>query len=153
MYDEVLEVALSSGAFRELISAGSRRMWELTHTSLRDWTTSVSNQVLLGPSGTEGPTFSPWTAVAREYNQIAEIDQRLARLEERIAALASWVPDEQIIVLRFIDRDEARLEIEDLFATGETLFYSDIAARLRLDLPIVVEICQELEEQGSIEEA
>ena len=30
------------------------------------------------------------------------------------------------------------------------LYYSDISIRLRLDLPLVVEICNELEEEGLI---
>ena len=38
-----------------------------------------------------------------------------------------------------------------MFQSGETLFYSDLATRLRLDLPWVVEVCQELEQEGEIE--
>ena len=54
-------------------------------------------------------------------------------------------------VLRTIDRDQAKHEILKLFRSAETLFYSDIARRLCIDLPVVVEICQELQEEEEIE--
>lgn len=56
----------------------------------------------------------------------------------------------QTITLRDISRKQARKEILDLFKSGETLYYSDIAERLRLDLKMVVDICNELEKQGQI---
>ena len=58
---------------------------------------------------------------------------------------------EDVIVLRSISREEAKQEISELFLSGDTLFYSDIAARLQLDLPLVVEICHELQQEGEIE--
>ena len=59
--------------------------------------------------------------------------------------------DGEVIVLRTVNRQEATKEIVELFQAGETLFYSDIAKRLRLDLQTVVEICQELIEAEEIE--
>ena len=59
--------------------------------------------------------------------------------------------EEDVTELRAIDREQAKQEMKDLFATGDTLFYSDVARRLQLELPLVVEICQELEEAGEIE--
>ena len=53
--------------------------------------------------------------------------------------------------MRSITRDQAKQEILELFQSGETLFFSDIAKRLNIDLPLVVEICQELREEGEIE--
>jgi len=52
--------------------------------------------------------------------------------------------------LRSIDRKEAMKEIQELFKEGETLYYSDIAERLKLDLELVVDICNELESNGII---
>ena len=66
----------------------------------------------------------------------------MARLEEDSV--------EKVIVLREITVEEARSEIIDLFATGETLYYSDISERLRIDLEMVVDICQELQQEGAI---
>ncbi len=75
---------------------------------------------------------------------------KVAVLEQEVSDLKSAVPQESIIVLRSITREQAKQEIRDLFQSGETLFYSDIARRLRIDLPIVVDICHELIEEGDI---
>lgn len=57
-----------------------------------------------------------------------------------------------MIVLREISKEEAKQEIRGLFAGGRTLYYSDIAEELRLDLKFVVELCHELESAGEIGE-
>ena len=57
---------------------------------------------------------------------------------------------EEIVVLREISRDEAKAEIERLFAEGKTVYYSDIAKKLRIDLELVVDICEELFKEGKI---
>ena len=48
------------------------------------------------------------------------------------------------------DRWEAKQKIERLFEKGKTLWYSDIAELLGLDLGLVVDICKELELEGKI---
>jgi hypothetical protein len=75
----------------------------------------------------------------------------LRRIEERLTAIEAYLPSEKIIVLREITREEAEKEIRGLFCKGEILYYSDIAERLRLDLQLVVEICNELQSRGEIE--
>lgn len=75
--------------------------------------------------------------------EIEQIKQKLSELEER-------VPKEKVIVLREISREEAKEEIRQLFSNGRTLYYSDIAEELRLDLKLVVDICHELQESGEI---
>lgn len=61
------------------------------------------------------------------------------------------LPAEKTVVLREISREEAKREIERLFAsTDEVLYYSDIAERLGLELRVVVEICKELIKEGEI---
>lgn len=75
--------------------------------------------------------------------EVEHIKQRLSELEDRI-------PEEKIIVLRQISREEAKQEIRQLFSSGRTLYYSDIAEELRLDLKLVVEICLELQASGEI---
>lgn len=78
-----------------------------------------------------------------------QMESRVAALEERVTRLEEH-SEEKVIELREITMDEARAEIVDLFATGETLYYSDIADRLRLDLEMVVEICNKLQEEDMI---
>jgi hypothetical protein len=74
---------------------------------------------------------------------LAEIEQRLARIE---AAL----PEVKVVVLREISRSEAKKEIKEFFAQGDALDYEDIIDKLSLDLELVVDICNELIEEGEI---
>ena len=74
---------------------------------------------------------------ALEVNQLRE---RVKEREERVEVLETpLLGDEQVVMLRTLTREEAKKEIRELFQTGETLFYSDIATRLGLDLKLVVE--------------
>jgi dCTP deaminase len=57
----------------------------------------------------------------------------------------------QTVVLRSIPKDQARQEILDLYKESKvSLFYSDVAEQLALDLEIVLELCTELENEGKI---
>lgn len=87
--------------------------------------------------------------VARD--ELEELKVRVLYLEEEVARLLALAVDEEVIELRDISKEEAKQEILAMFQSGETMFYSDLATRLRLDLPLVVEVCQELEEEGEIE--
>jgi len=94
------------------------------------------------------------TSVIEEMRaDIEQLQSRVLALEEAVAMLSRFAPsaDEDVIVLRTIPREQARHEIRELFEAGETLYYSDISRRLRIDLPLAVELCQELEEEGEIE--
>jgi len=75
--------------------------------------------------------------------EVEQIKQKLFELEERI-------PEEKVILLREISKEEAKEEIRQLFSSGRTLYYSDIAEELGLDLKLVVDICHELQESGEI---
>ena len=90
-----------------------------------------------------------WRPVARD--ELEELKIRVLDLEEEVVRLLTLATDEEIIELRVISREEAKQEILAMFQSGETLFYSDLATRLRLDLPLVVEVCQQLEQEGEIE--
>ena len=57
----------------------------------------------------------------------------------------------EIIEIRDIPRKQAKEEIRRLFATGETLYYSDIVQRLQLSIELVVELCKELEVEDEIQ--
>ncbi len=78
-----------------------------------------------------------------------QMETRVAALEERVARLEEG-SEEKVIVLREITAEEAKAEIIELFATGETLYYSDISERLRIDFDMVVDICRELQQEGAI---
>ena len=87
--------------------------------------------------------------VAEEQSEIGALRARVAVLEERVARLEED-SEVKVIELREITKDEAKAEIVDLFATGETLYYSDISERLRIDLEMVIDICHELQQEGAI---
>jgi len=75
--------------------------------------------------------------------EVEQIKQKLSELEERI-------PEEKVIVFREVSKEQAKQEIQQLFSGGRTLYYSDIAEELGLDLELVVDICHELQEGGEI---
>ena len=86
-------------------------------------------------------------------SQIEQLENKVAVLEQEIEDIKRSLSDtgeEEVVVLRTISRDQARQEIREFFNSGETLYFSDIARRLRIDLPLVVEICQELQEEGEV---
>jgi len=76
--------------------------------------------------------------------------ERIRAVEERLANIEATIPKERVIILQEISKEEAKEQIRNLFSTGRTLYYSDIAEELRLDLEMVVEICNELQESGEI---
>ena len=86
-----------------------------------------------------------------EREELKALKARVLDLEEEVARLLALTTDEEVIELRDVSKEEAKQEILAMFQSGETLFYSDLATRLRLDLPLVVEVCQELEQEGEIE--
>ena len=66
-----------------------------------------------------------------------------------IAHIANERP--HTVVLRAIPRKQAKDEIIKLFKEStKPLFYSDIAEQLNLDLELVVELCNELEQEKQI---
>ncbi|MBI2917166.1 MAG: hypothetical protein HYY01_04150 [Chloroflexi bacterium] len=85
----------------------------------------------------------------RLLNKIKRLERRVASLEA--ITLATDRPD--VIVLRTMSREQAKHEIRELFGSGAVLYFSDIARQLRLDLPLVVEICNELISEGNVEVA
>ena len=79
------------------------------------------------------------------FNALA---QRVAALEQELEMLKA---EGEIIEIRDIPRKQAKDEIRRLFATGETLYYSDIVQRLQLGIELVVELCKELEVEDEIQ--
>lgn len=77
--------------------------------------------------------------------------ERIRAVEERLINIEATIPKERVTILQEISKEEAEKEILGLFSQGLTLYYSDIAEQLRLDLQLVVEICNELQSKGEIE--
>jgi phosphatidate phosphatase PAH1 len=80
----------------------------------------------------------------------AMVLKRIESVEKKLLNIEGFLPSENIILLREISKKEAEKEIRKLFSEGQDLYYSDIAERLRLDLQLVVEICNELQNRGEI---
>ncbi len=76
--------------------------------------------------------------------------RKVSALERDVKALRLQQSSD-VVVLRTITRTKAREEILGLFRSGQTLYYSDVARRLRIDLPLVVDICNELLREGKID--
>jgi hypothetical protein len=81
----------------------------------------------------------------------ASMIKRIESLEERISNIEASSPSEKVVLLREISKEEAKREIIKLFYKGQTLYYSDIAEELGLNLQLVVEICNELQNRGEVE--
>lgn len=102
-----------------------------------------------------GPEASGVSGLAAQ-DRIAGLEKRIEYLEKQIGILQkskTKLKQERVIVLRQVTREQAKEEVKRLFSTGRTLYYSDIARRLKVDLQLVVEICRELQDEGEIEVA
>lgn len=92
-------------------------------------------------------------ASSRAIKASKEVLNRIESLEQRLKDIEESIPREAVVVIREISREEAKTEIERLFAEGKTLYYSDIAKELRLDLELVVDICEELVKEEKVKVA
>ena len=106
--------------------------------------------ITANPAGLVGVIIAP-IGSGLTQTRIDQLEARVAELEREVEELRGNLPDEEVIVLRTVTREQAKEEIRGIFASGETLYYSDIAERLSIDLELVVEICEELETEGDIE--
>lgn len=104
------------------------------------------------------PTASQVEALLRPLREevgalVGAIRELVELVREQVDAMGGMrmAATEGVAAARDMTRDEAKREIQALFAeSGETLYYSDVAERLGLGLRLVVELCDELEEEGEI---
>ena len=83
-------------------------------------------------------------------DEVASLRERVTFLESELARIIESSALE-VIELREVSREQAKAEITDLFDETEVpLYYSDIMERLGIELELVVEICQELIDEGVI---
>jgi len=118
----------------------------------------VNTKAKLLKAGFTSLMMQPFEFSNRAEQTIAELRaenfslrQRVQGIEERLAAIEKAYPSEKVIVLRELSKEQTETEIMRLFSTGRTLYYSDIAEELGLDLALVVEICNELESRGEVQ--
>ncbi|MBI4311858.1 MAG: hypothetical protein HY681_08750 [Chloroflexi bacterium] len=81
-------------------------------------------------------------------SEVEGMRDELRRLKAEVHSLREQAED--VVVIRTISKEDAKREIKQLFDSGETLYYSDIVHRLCIDLPLVVDICEELIQEGAI---
>ena len=87
--------------------------------------------------------------VERLKKQVAILSARVAELERELESARNTESD-NIIVLRDITKEQARKEILEAFKVREPLDYVDLADTLTLDLSLILEVCDDLMEEGVI---
>ena len=93
------------------------------------------------------------TALLKEVNHLKELvtslTTRLAELEQEVETTKAAQPDD-IIVIREISKEQARKEIIKSFEAGQPLDQADLADMLSLEISLVIEVCNELIEEGVV---
>lgn len=90
------------------------------------------------------------TVIKDLLSEVAELRERLEFLESQFARIPEHLLYE-VIEIREVSREQAKAEITELFdKTKPPLYYSDIMDQLGIEAELVVEICQELIEEGVI---
>lgn len=90
----------------------------------------------------------------------AGVYERLSRIEENIREVKAMLqeiyhmenPDDEILELRDISRDQAKKEIAAYFEDhhGEIFNEADLQEALKISIWMIIDICTELEEGGEI---
>ena len=80
---------------------------------------------------------------------VGNLTARVGELEQEAQSTRA-IQTDGIVVLREIDKEQARKEIIESFEAGEPLDQADLADALSLDFSLVVEICNELIEEGVV---
>jgi len=133
---EATDVGLSSGIPVEVLESKGRLL----------------NSIAVVSASTIGTEPSNWVEQENTWLRIENyaLRERMRVVEERVSNIEALIPKERVIILQEISKEAAKEQIRNLFSTGRTLYYSDIAEELRLDLEMVVEICNELKESEEI---
>lgn len=87
--------------------------------------------------------------VRRLKGLAANQEARISELEQELDAAKAMQP-EDVIEIREIGKEQARKEIVESFKSGEPLDHADLADALALEISLVVEVCNELMEEGVI---
>lgn len=87
--------------------------------------------------------------VRRLKGVAATRQRRIEELQLKLDESRAVQPDE-IIEIREISREQAREEIVECFQSGEPLDHADLADALALEISLVIEVCDELIEEGVV---
>jgi DNA-binding IscR family transcriptional regulator len=100
------------------------------------------------------PTDGLLSAIGVIRSEIAEVKESLSMHQELLEEILTAVRGSATeIEIEDVDDDEARARIQALFKNSDnSLFYDEIAERLKLPLRQTVEICNQLETEGLIGE-
>ena len=88
--------------------------------------------------------------VNKNYTEIVKLQREVEHLKRRVHELEiqQEIPNVKEILLRKINREPARREIEELFKKGGYYDPGEVADILRMDVRMVVDICNELIREG-----
>ena len=90
------------------------------------------------------------TVIQHLLDEVANLRERVEFLESQFARIPENILYE-VIEIREVSREQAKAEITELFGTTEVpLYFSDIEAQLGIEYELVVELCQELIDEGVI---
>jgi len=159
LYYEPVPQVYELGDNRRVVVGGSRHYTLATREEVKE--SAVDFPLLEITAAATGETIIMWGSGSRQLLSIEQenielrvenyaLREKIQAIEERLANIEAAIPKERVIILQEISKEAAKEEIRNLFSTGRTLYYSDIAEKLRLDLEMVVEICNELQESGEI---
>ena len=70
--------------------------------------------------------------------------------EQEATASKDRQPDNAVVILREIGKEQAKEEIIQALEAGEPLDHADLSENLALDLPLVFEVCNELIAEGIV---
>lgn len=87
-------------------------------------------------------------------SRIHEMGNKLNELQKEVIGLKGEIQNikkkEKVIVINSISTKQAKKNIQELFNSGEVIYYSDIVEKLGIELKMVVKICNELIRDGII---
>ena len=111
------------------------RLSEDTFTSGATIETTVQQRVVL-------PRTRP------TYNEFKELKEEVERLK---ATLASSLP--KVVIIEEKSKEQAKKEVEEYFKKHKTTDIEELMLNLRIEVRTLVEIIDELKEEGIIEES
>ncbi len=150
--EENITLVAQAASKAEEAAKSARKVAESATRAFSEAEKRVEEARKAGEKAVEDATRAAAEAVAKAEEAIkTELLQRIEMLEKGLKNIEDTVPNQKMIILREITRKEAKQEIEILFKKGYTLFYSDIAEQLSIDIQLVVEICNDLQQSGEIE--
>lgn len=139
----------SHGTSQGLEDDDLRRETERAAAYFRGQLAYVIGSTITGEQGIE--TLSLLEQLAELQRRNGLLEQQITKLTRRLDQLMQTIGVEETVVLREVGMEQAKQEIKDLFASSDrTLYYSDIAEALGLDLKVVVRVCKELMKEGEI---